>query len=328
MALGVEGIEVGMWTDLANGTGCTVVLPPPRSLGVASVRGGAPGTREVPALSPTGSVQECHGVVLCGNSVFGLAAADGVVGWCEANGRGLDLRVATVPVIGAAVVYDLRKAGTVRPTRDAGWAACEAATSEDPPMGSVGVGTGCSVGKIGGRAFSVKGGQGWAVATSGSVVVGAIMAVNALGDIIDDDGSVIAGSSADADAPRFPHISAAELAKLWIDDGNGDTGDIGPDGLSRVNTTIGCLVTNAKLSKPDAYRAVDLAHTGIARAVDPPHTSHDGDALFMLCTREVETHTDLVAHLGARAVADAIRAGVRHAEGTDTVPADPRAKSW
>ncbi|MFN0092868.1 MAG: P1 family peptidase [Acidimicrobiales bacterium] len=302
MALGVEGVKVGCYTDEANRTGCTVIIPPLHTLGVAAVRGGAPGTREAAALGPTGAVNECHAVVLCGNSVFGLSAADGVVGWCSAHGLGLEMEVATVPVVGAAVVFDLKSKDHQRLTREAGWAACAAATEADPPMGLAGVGTGCTAGKAAGREHAVPGGQGWAVARSGAVVVGALMAVNPVGDVIDEQGRVLAGCTAPPDAPRYPYATLSAI-RGW-NDAAADAA------AARSNTTIGCLVTNATLSKPDACRAADLAHTGIARAIDPPHTNLDGDALFLLCTGQEPSHVDLVAALGARAVAEAIRAAV------------------
>jgi L-aminopeptidase/D-esterase-like protein len=310
MALGVDGTRVGCWTDHAHHTGCTVVLAPPGAQGAIAVRGGAPGTREAAALGPTGNVRECHAVVLSGGSAFGLATADGVVGWCVEQGIGYDKAVAVIPIVGAAIVFDLRAPDDPRPGPAAGRAACEAATGDDPPQGSVGVGAGCTVGKTGGLEWGSKGGQGWAVERGGGVTVGALMAVNALGDVIDERGGVLAGSRADAAAPRYP------LAPI-----------IGPRPADAPhdNTVIGCLVTDARLNKPDAVRAADLAHSGIARAVSPAHTSLDGDALFLLSAQRVEAGVDLVAELAARAVAAAIRSAVRHAEGMPGFPADPRA---
>lgn len=305
MALGLDDVRVGCWTDDEAETGVTVILPPPATLGAMAVRGGAPGTREAAALSAIGAGIECHGVALCGNSVFGLAAADGVVRWCVDAGRGLDVAGVTVPVVGAAVVYDIKDAASARPTAAAGVAACEASTTDDPPSGRVGVGRGCTLGKSAGREYRVAGGQGSAVReipVDGSqvpLVVGALMAVNSVGDVIASDSSTLAGSTAPPDAPRYPYapISAIE-------------GFAGTP--ARTNTTIGCVVTNAALTKSAAYRAADLAHTGIARAVHPPHTDFDGDAIFLLATGVVEASTDAVATLAAEAVADAIRDAVTH----------------
>lgn len=301
MALGVAGTRVGSWTAEEGHTGCTVVLPPAGSLGAIAVRGGAPGTREGDALSANGNVRECHAVVLSGGSAFGLATGDGVSSWCEDNGIGYDKIVARIPIVGAAIVFDLRRAGASRPGRDEGRLACEAATEADPAMGLVGVGAGCTVGKIGGLEYAAPGGQGWAVARDGGVTVGALLAVNALGDVLDERGQMLAGSSAPADVVRFP--AAPPPAPPVVD------GGVAPGVLE--NTVIGCLVTDARLSKPEAARAADLSHSGIARAVSPAHTTYDGDALFLLCAQRVDATVDLVAHLGSLAVAAAIRAAVR-----------------
>ncbi|MEA3214695.1 MAG: hypothetical protein QOJ19_851 [Acidimicrobiia bacterium] len=343
MALGVDGVRVGCWTHPEGHTGVTVVLPPPGTVGGAAVRGGAPGSREIPALSPTGSVQECHAVVLCGGSAFGLAAADGVMAWCEQQGIGLALPTVTVPIVGAGVCFDIREAGRPRPGRDAGWAACEAAGPEDPPQGSVGVGAGLTAGKLAGRQWATKGGQGWALATGRGITVGALMAVNPVGEVVDVDGEVLAGTRAPADAPRLPEATIDEI-QAWGEAQPDDAGahlsatgaagngtppdpDVAGHAAGVANTVIGCVVTDAKISKFAACRAADLAHTGIARAVIPAHTSADGDMLFVLATGQgPEVSVDLVAELAARAVADAIRAAVRHATGIPGAPADPRAR--
>ena len=303
MALGVEGVRVGMWTDPVHRTGCTVVLPPDGTVGGIAVRGGAPGTREAAVLGPAAPNEACHAVLLCGSSLFGLSAADGVVDWCEAHGIGLALAPGRFPIVGAAVVFDIRRPDMRRIDRESGRAACEAAVEDEPASGSVGVGAGCTVGKEAGPAWASKGGQGSAVRRSGSLAVGALVAVNALGSVLGEDGRVLAGCRAPEDVPRYPYAAR-------------------PDSPS--NTVIGCIATNARLRKPEACR---VAHTGIARTVSPAHTSLDGDALFTLATGDVEAGLDLVAELAAQAVADAIREAVRHARGIPGFPADPRAIS-
>ncbi len=295
MALGIDGVLVGCWTDDELATGVTVVLPPPGSQGVGVVRGGAPGTREMAALGPFASGRECHAVVLCGSSVFGLAAADGVTEWCSDAGRGLDLKGATIPIVAAAVIFDISGPGHARPGPRAGLDACSAASSDNPRMGAVGVGRGCTVGKHAGRGFSQPGGQGWALMRHGDLVVAALVAVNSFGDVVSSDGRVLAGSTAPSDRLRYPYSSLEQVA-AW--------------GEGRANTTIGCIVTNASLTKPEATRATDLAHHGIARAVRPSHTDADGDALFMLSTGGVEASTDLVAEMAGDAVASASRSAV------------------
>ena len=315
MALGVEGVRVGVWSDPEHHTGCTVVLPPAGTVGGIAVRGGAPGTREAAILGPATPNEACHAVVLCGSSLFGLRAADGVVDWCEAHGIGLALPMGRFPIVGAAVVLDIRGPDMRRIDRDSGWAACEAATEDEPANGSVGVGAGCTVGKEAGLEWASKGGQGTAVRRSGAVTVGALVAVNALGSVVGEDGRVIAGCRAPADRPRYPY---APMSILRAGGESGFSDDAG--GVS--NTVIGCVVTNARLGKPGVCRVADLAHTGIARAVSPAHTSLDGDALFALATGEVEASVDLVAELAARAVAEAVREGVRHARAMPGFPVD------
>ena len=319
MALGVEGVRVGTWTDAEHHTGCTVILPPAGTVGGIAVRGGAPGTREAAILGPATPNEACHAVVLCGSSLFGLRAADGVVDWCEAHGIGLDLAVGRFPIVGAAVVLDIRGPDMRRIDRDAGWAACAMATEAEPASGSVGVGTGCTVGKEAGLQWASKGGQGSAVRRSGGVTVGALMAVNALGSVFGEDGRLIAGCRAPDDRPRYPYVPLSILRAEGGGDSPGDGGGVS-------NTVIGCVVTNARLGKPGVCRVADLAHTGIARTVSPAHTSLDGDALFALATGEVDAGVDLVAELAVRAVADAVREGVRHAQAMPGFPADPRAR--
>lgn len=309
-ALGVEGVRVGMFTDTGNHTGCTVVLPPAGTVGGMAVRGGAPGTRESAILGPRSGTDACHAVVLCGSSLFGLRAADGVVDWCEAQGIGLELAAGRFPIVGAAVVLDLRAPGTRRLTSADGLAACEAASSSTPASGSVGVGTGCTVGKEAGTAWASKGGQGIAVESRGALVVGAIVAVNALGSVYAENGQMLAGCRAPIDCPRYPDAA-------WPDVNAG----------SMANTVIGCIVTNARLAKHEICRVADLGHSGIARSVSPAHTNLDGDALFGLATQAVAASVDLVSDLAARAVAQAIRDGVRQAEGMSGCPADPRARA-
>jgi L-aminopeptidase/D-esterase-like protein len=307
MALGFDDVLVGTWTHDDGHTGCTVVLPPAGSLGAVAIRGGAPGTREAAALGPGGQGTECHAVFLSGGSAFGLAVGDGVARWCEAQGRGYDRFVTPVPVVGGAIVFDLRVAGAPRPDADAGWAACDAATSADPAMGRVGVGAGCTVSKVAGFAHVQAGGQGWAVVRGGGVTVGAVMAVNALGDVLAEDGTRLTGVATEEAYPFR---------------------DMAPP--PRTNTVIGCLVTDARMTKAQLSRAADLAHTGIARTIEPPHTSHDGDALFLLTSQRttVPAPVDLVATLGTRAVASAIRAAVRAAAAGPPIISDEMRAAW
>ncbi len=320
MALGVDGERIGTWTSPDAVTGCTVVLPPAGTLGAVAVRGAAPGTREAAALGPDGHVEVCHGVVLSGSSAYGLAVADGVMGWLEEQGRGYPVGPsALVPIVGAAIVLD---AGVQRPDQrpgpDAGRHCCEHASDEDPPEGGVGVGTGCTVAKVGGLEHAWRSGQGLAVRRAGGVTVGALVANNALGEVVADDGGWLCRARIGADEPRYPEVNQVRPTRA---DDAGAASPAGPTG----NTVIGCLVTDAILTKQAAHRVADLAHSGIARALRPAHTKHDGDALFCLATGRVEATADLVAHLAAEAVEEAARRGPLAAVGAHGLPglADP-----
>jgi L-aminopeptidase/D-esterase-like protein len=315
VALGVAGVRVGTWTAASGVTGCTVVLPPDGSIGAIAVRGSAPGTREAAALGPAGKVTVCHGVVLAGGSAFGLAAADGVVDRLEAAGVGYPVAGARVPIVGAAIVLD---AGVLdrasRPDAAAGAAAHDAATTDDPAEGGVGVGAGCTTAKVGGLEHAWRGGQGIAVRRGGGVTVGALVANNAVGELVDEDGGWLARARIDDGADRYPLAAAP-----W--DLPAGTAADGPTS----NTVIGVIVTDARLDKRGAHRVADLGHSGIARAVRPAHTEADGDALFCLATGQVDAPLDLVTHLAAEAVAEAVRRGPLAALGRDGLPglADP-----
>jgi L-aminopeptidase/D-esterase-like protein len=298
----IAGIRVGHWTDVDAVTGCTVVLPPPGTIGSGEVRGGAPGTRETDLLRPGMLVEEVHAVLLSGGSAFGLAAAEGVVAWLEERGVGFDTGVARVPIVTAAVLFDLGvgAAGT-RPGRDEGRAACEAA-SNAVAEGSVGAGTGATVAKLHGPHRAVKGGIGTASARDGGLVVGALMAVNAVGEILDDDGEVLAGARPG-------------------DEGPDEEGTIAPPfPTPATSTVIGVVATNARLSKERAHLLAVSAHDGIPAAVRPAHTLWDGDTVFTLVTGEVEAEQATVERLAERVVAEAIRRGVRAATSLGGVP--------
>ena len=292
----VRGIRVGHSTDLVGLTGCTVVLCPPDTIGSVDIRGGAPGTRETDALRPGTLVQEVHAVLLTGGSAFGLAAADGVAGWLEGHGVGFDAGVALVPIVPAAVLFDLAVGDPkARPGAAAGYAACEAANDGDVPEGSVGAGTGATVAKIPQPDLGWKGGIGNAVVEDGEVIVAALAAVNALGSIVEDDGTPIAGNRGDPDAEP----------QIW----------------RGSNTTLAVVATNASLSKERAQLLAQAAHEGFARAIKPSHTIWDGDTVFSLATGEAGAPQAQLEEMAARAVADAIRRGVRSAQSLGGVPA-------
>lgn len=309
MALGVAQVAVGTWTAPGGVSGCTVVLPPEGTVGAIAVRGSAPGTREAAALAAGGRVEVCHAVVLAGGSAYGLAVADGVMGWLEERGRGFPVPGAVVPIVGAAIVLDAAVAEpSARPGPAAGRAACAAADTAEPAEGRTGVGAGCTVAKVAGLAHARPSGQGVAVRRAGGVTVGVLVANNALGEVVAEDGSFLARARVADTTPRFPEVDPFATAPA-TPDGDGPAGQGGAEGGPTSNTVIGCIVTDARLSKRDAARVADLGHSGIARAVRPAHTQADGDALFCLATGRVEATVDLVAHLAAEAVADACRRG-------------------
>jgi L-aminopeptidase/D-esterase-like protein len=315
VALGVAGVRIGTWTAPSGRSGCTVVLPPDGTLGAIAVRGAAPGTREAAALGVHGKLTVCHGVVLAGGSAYGLAAADGVTRWLEAEGIGYPVAGALVPIVGAAIVLDTAVLDPPsRPDAAAGAAACEAATEHDPREGGVGAGAGCSVAKVAGIGGAWRGGQGIAVRRAKGVTVGVLIVNNAVGEVVAEDGSWIARSRAPADAPRLPYdangLRGSAPGGTPADAGGGPT----------QNTAIGVVVTDAKLDKRGAHRVADLGHSGVARAVRPAHTEADGDALFCLATGQVDATVDLVAHLAAEAVAEAVRRGPAAAVSHDGLP--------
>jgi L-aminopeptidase/D-esterase-like protein len=313
VALGIEDLAVGHWTDPVGLTGCTVVIPPPGNVAAASVRGGGPGTRETDLLQPQAHVEAVSAVLLTGGSAFGLAAAQGVVAWCERRGLGYDRFGRPIPIVPAAVLFDLAVGDwDARPGPAEGEAACEAATTADGPMGNVGAGMGATVGKAGGPEHMTKGGLGWAVVEAGPVTVGALVAVNAGGDVLDGDGTVLAGT-------RVPGGAMAAIReRLAAGQGEAALREAVPPGGS---TTLGLVATNATLTKGEVHRVAVQAHDGMARAIRPVHTSFDGDTVFALAVPRVAAAMDLVAFLAEEAVAAAIRAGVRAAGPVAGIPA-------
>lgn len=304
----VPGVLVGHATHLEGLTGCTAVLfEEPAVVGV-DVRGSSPGTRETDRLGPHGTVRRTHALLLTGGSAFGLAAAEGVVRYLEEKDVGLDIGVARIPLVSAAVLFDLVVGdAAVRPGPEMGYEAAAAAKSADFAQGSVGAGTGATVGKVLGLEGAMKGGVGSAsVALEGGLVVGALAAVNAFGGIRDPEtGRVIAG-------PR-------------LEDGTlGDTVELLPEAAERMgwgeNTTLGVVATNAALTKHAANKVAQMAHDGLARAVEPVHTTVDGDVVFAASAGEVEAATDIVGAWGARVMQEAILRGVRAAEGVPGIP--------
>jgi L-aminopeptidase/D-esterase-like protein len=282
----------------------------------ASVRGGGPGTRETDLLQPQAHVESVSALLLTGGSAFGLAAAQGVVDWCERRGLGYGRFGRPIPIVPAAVLFDLMVGDwEARPGPAEGEAACLAASTAEGPLGNVGAGMGATVGKTAGPDHMTKGGLGWSVVEVGPVTVGALVAVNAGGDVLAEDGTVLAGT-------RMPGGARAALReRLAVPPAAGDgeirTEPVPPGG----STTLAVVATNAILTKSEVHRVAVQAHDGMARAIFPVHTSYDGDTVFAVAAPRVPAAMDLVAFLAEEALAAAIRAGVRAAGSVAGIPA-------
>ena len=313
----VAGIEVGHFTDSRRPTGCTVVLAREGAVAGVDVRGAAPGTRETDLLSPSNVVERVHGILLAGGSAWGLDAASGVMRWLDERGVGMTVGPARVPVVPGAVLFDLALGDQrIRPDAAAGYAACGAASNAPPAEGNVGAGAGAAVGKIFGFHRAMKGGIGGASVTVDGVTVGAIVACNALGDVVDPEtGEVLAGARTE-DGARLLDTRRALLR-----------GDVPKPMLAGSNTTIGVIATDAVLTKVQACRLATVGHDGLARAIHPLHTLSDGDALFALGTGAsgktlgMMTLSVMAAEVCTRAVVRAVRAAQGVTAGATRLPA-------
>ncbi|MBS0467675.1 MAG: P1 family peptidase [Proteobacteria bacterium] len=298
----VAGITVGHYTDGRRPTGCSVVIARAGAVAGVDVRGAAPGTRETDLLAPGNLVQQVHAVMLAGGSAWGLDAASGAVRWLEEQGVGMDVGVGRLPLVPAAVLFDLHVGDMkIRPDAAAGYAACQAASSAHPAEGNVGAGSGAVVGKMFGLPHAMKGGLGTASVTVAGVTVGALIACNAVGDVVDPDtGRPLAGARTQ-DGRQLRDTRRALLA-----------GEPPHPLLAGSNTTIGVIATDAQLTKVQAQRLAVAGHDGLARAINPVHTMSDGDTLFTLATCVHAQHPGMLvlATMAAEAVA---RATVRAA---------------
>jgi L-aminopeptidase/D-esterase-like protein len=318
----VEGVKVGHFTLAARPTGCTVILVEAGATAAVDVRGGAPGTRETDLLDPHNSVQQVHAIVLSGGSAFGLDAATGVVRYLEEKGVGFDVGIAKVPIVPAAILYDLPVGGkpSVRPTADCGYRAARAASAGPVAEGNVGAGAGATVGKSAGAGLAMKGGIGTAsITTADGIVVAALVAVNAIGDVVDPaTGRVVAGVRT-ADGKRL--ADARTLVRAGRFGAGGPAAPATPRAME--NTTLGVVATNAVLTKAQAQKVAQMAHDGFARAISPAHTAWDGDTIFALATgkRAGDTSAELIGALAAEVMADAILRAVSQATGIAGYPA-------
>ncbi len=305
----IPGIRIGHATDLHAITGCTVVLCEAGAVGGVDVRGAAPGTRETDLLRPMNLVERVHAVLLTGGSAFGLAAADGVMQFLEAQGSGFDVGAVKVPIVPAAVIFDLQVGDArVRPNADMGMAACRAAAAGPVEEGTIGAGTGATVGKLLGPASAMKGGVGtWSLTLPGGVIVGALVVVNAYGDVWDDEQGKILAGARDASTGQF-----LDTARMLV------TVEL-PTGFA-THTTLCVVATNAKVTKEEANKLAQLAHDGLARVIRPVHSLYDGDTAFALSLGELRAPLPALGEATAQVVATAVKRAVRLARGIPGVP--------
>ena len=308
----IPGLRTGHAQDNEGITGCTVLLADTDMAAAVDVRGGGPASRETELLSPTASCERIHALLLGGGSAFGLRAAEGVMRYLEERGRGFDTGFAFVPLVCASCLYDLGiGAPGARPDADMGYAACLDTSRNSADCGNVGAGTGCTVGKLGGAATMMKSGLGSYAVRTGEVMVGAVVAVNALGDIFDiETGRQTAGMlSPDgrsfASSERALFRTCAERA----------------DNLFTGNTTIGAVVTNACFDKNRLKKIAAMAHNGFARTIRPVHTSADGDSIYALSTGSLRANLDAVGTLAAYVMGKAVNRAVLSAKGMAGCPA-------
>jgi L-aminopeptidase/D-esterase-like protein len=302
----IPNLLVGHAQDGEALTGCTVILPPPGTLAGVDVRGGAPGTHETDLLNPLAMMQEVHAIALCGGSAFGLAAVPGVVRWLYERKRGFDVGITRVPIVPAAVIFDLGVGRADRwPDAAMGFAACEAAT-QSVAEGAVGAGIGAMVGKLGGIASAMPGGVGsWSATLGDGTLVAALAVVNAFGDVYNEAGQIIAGM-------RSPQGGFADTGSVLRNANIGAGFGPGRTNAQELsNTTLAVVATNATLSKAEASKLAQMAHDGLARAIRPVHTPFDGDTVFALATGErPASHLVALGSLAADVLAEAVRRAV------------------
>ena len=313
-------VKVGHATNSKALTGCTVVLVEEGAVGGVDIRGSAPGSRETELLRPVCRVEKVHGVLLTGGSAFGLDAAGGVMAWLEERGIGFETKAGRVPIVPAAVLFDLAIGDPrVRPDKTMGYEACENAKSGNVAEGNIGAGTGATVSKILGHIlgndFRIKSGLGaWWEDLGNGLTVAAVVAVNAIGDVLDEDGRVMAGPRDPATGKIISTLSIwkQEIFKSYA--GAGDSALI-------QNTTLAVVVTSARLTKEETNKVAQMANAGLARCIEPIHTMYDGDTTFALATGRVAADVNFVGAIAARVLETAVRRAVRAARSVSGAPA-------
>ncbi|HOD54238.1 MAG TPA: P1 family peptidase [Candidatus Cloacimonadota bacterium] len=307
----IQGIKLGHAQSEKGGTGCSVVIAESGATGGVAVRGGAPGTRETDLLNPMELVQTIHAVVLSGGSAYGLDACSGVMQYLESKDIGFDVEVAKVPIVCGAVLFDLAFSDPkIRPDKEMGFAACQnAETFKDDREGNIGAGYGATVGKFTGMSNAMKSGLGTYAIQIGDLQVGAIVAVNCLGDVVDPEtGKIIAGVY-DRDKKTFKSTEQILI----------DSVDKEKDPF-KGNTTIGIVITNAVLDKSQANKIASMSHNAYARTMYPAHTMYDGDTIFTMATNQVKCDTTTLGMLMTRVMEQAVLNAVNNAEPLNGYP--------
>lgn len=307
----IKGIKVGHWTSKKRPTGCTVIIVEEGAIAGVDVRGSAPGTRETDLLKPTATVPAIHAITLAGGSAFGLDAATGVMRYLEQHHIGFDTKVARVPIVPAAIIFDLQLGdSSIRPDDAAGYIAASSAKTGEFEVGSVGAGAGATVGKLFGAQRAMRGGLGTASIQLNTLIVSALVVVNALGDIFDPvTGQIVAGARNNEGNLLLNSMAALRDGRR-------------PTIFAPTNTTLGVVATNATLTKAQATKMAEMAQDGLARAINPIHTPYDGDAVFALSTGEISHPYDLltIGALAADVLAEAVVNAIQSAESYGDIP--------
>lgn len=307
----IEDIKLGHCHNEKGGTGCSVVICEKGATGGVDVRGGSPGTRETDLLNPSEMVDKINAVMLSGGSAFGLDAASGVMEYLENKNVGFDVTVTKVPIVCQAVLFDLPFGDyKIRPNKAMGIEACQnSETYNDDINGNIGAGFGATVGKFLGLDYAMKGSLGTYAVQVGDLKVGAIVAVNCLGDVIDPSNSNIIAGAYDREKNNF--LNTEKLIINSIEN---------PKNPFKGNTTIGIIVTNADFDKAQATKVASMAHNGYARTMRPAHTMFDGDTIFTMCTNKVKSDVTTVGMIAAQVMEKAILRGVKSAKGMFNIP--------
>lgn len=297
----IKGIRIGHAQNMEGGTGCTAIFCPEGVVAGVDVRGGGPATRETDLLNPVNMIEKVHCIMVNGGSAYGLAAAEGAMAYLEEHAIGFDVGVGKVPIIPSACLFDLIVGDPkCRPDKEMGFRALENAEKNEPQQGIVGAGVGATVGKLCGPERAMKSGLGIHAEQYGDLMVGAVVAVNALGDVFDPETHLPLAGLLNEEKNALASTSAAIKAMAEV-----------PFNAFQGNTTLGCVLTNAVLTKSQAKKVSMMAHNGYARAICPVHTSADGDTIFTMATGEVTAHIDAVGVIAAEVMAKAIAKAVK-----------------